>query len=87
MGSAAARVRAVPVLPAVPLLDLPGGLTALTTGDLAAVQGLSAAAVSQQATALREAGLIATFRNAQTVHHHPTRLGRDLLSASDDARD
>jgi DNA-binding transcriptional ArsR family regulator len=60
---------------------------ALTTGDLAAVLGLSAAAASRQATALREAGLIATFRNAQTVHHHPTRLGRDLLSGSDDARD
>ncbi|GGU33430.1 MarR family transcriptional regulator [Streptomyces violascens] len=59
---------------------------ALTTGDLAAVLGLSAAAASRQATALREAGLIDTFRNAQTVHHHPTRLGRDLLSGSDDAR-
>ncbi|GAA2454197.1 MarR family transcriptional regulator [Streptomyces mauvecolor] len=60
---------------------------ALTTGELAAVLGLSAAAASRQATALREAGLIATFRNTQTVHHHPTRLGMDLLSGSDDARD
>lgn len=55
---------------------------ALTTGRLAAALGLSAAAASRHATALRESGLIATIRNRQTVHHAPTRLGTDLVHGS-----
>ncbi|WP_406503446.1 winged helix-turn-helix domain-containing protein [Streptomyces sp. NBC_00212] len=55
---------------------------ALTTGRLAAVLGVSPAAASRHASALREAGLIATIRNGQTVHHHPTRLGHDLAHGS-----
>ncbi|MGH6654793.1 MAG: hypothetical protein ACRDVE_06265 [Actinocrinis sp.] len=55
---------------------------ALTTGRLAAVLGVSAAAASRHATALRDCGLIATIRNRQTVHHTPTRLGTDLVYGS-----
>lgn len=55
---------------------------ALTTGRLAATLGVSAAAASRHATALRDSGLIATIRNRQTVHHTPTRLGTDLVHGS-----
>lgn len=55
---------------------------ALTTGHLAAALGVSAAAASRHATALRDAGLIATLRDRQTVHHAPTRLGTDLVHGS-----
>ncbi|WP_420717370.1 helix-turn-helix domain-containing protein [Streptomyces sp. WM6378] len=55
---------------------------ALTTGRLAAVLGVSPAAASRHASALREAGLIATIRNGQTVHHHSPRLGHDLAHGS-----
>jgi DNA-binding transcriptional ArsR family regulator len=55
---------------------------ALTTGRLAAALGVSDAAASRHATALRDSGLIATLRNGQTVHHTPTRLGTDLVHGS-----
>ncbi|OLZ65562.1 hypothetical protein AV521_31400 [Streptomyces sp. IMTB 2501] len=55
---------------------------ALTTGQLAATLGVSAAAASRHASVLRDSGLIATTRNGQTVHHHPTRLGLDLAHGS-----
>lgn len=55
---------------------------ALTTGRLAATLGVSAAAASRHATVLRQSGLIATFRDGQTVHHAPTRLGNDLVHGS-----
>lgn len=55
---------------------------ALTTGRLAVTLGVSAAAASRHATALRDSGLIATIRNRQTVHHAPTRLGTDLVHGS-----
>lgn len=55
---------------------------ALTTGRLAATLGVSAAAASRHATILRQSGLIATFRDGQTVHHAPTRLGNDLVHGS-----
>ncbi|MBS2966885.1 ArsR family transcriptional regulator [Actinocrinis puniceicyclus] len=58
------------------------GAPALTTGRLAAALGVSAAAASRHATALRECGLIATVRDGQTVHHTPTRLGTDLVHGS-----
>lgn len=54
---------------------------ALTTGRLAAILGVSAAAASRHASVLRQTGLIATVRNGQTVHHSPTRLGTDLAGA------
>jgi DNA-binding transcriptional ArsR family regulator len=54
---------------------------ALTTGQLAASLGVSAAAASRHASVLRQSGLIATIRNSQTVHHTPTRLGTDLAAA------
>jgi DNA-binding transcriptional ArsR family regulator len=57
-------------------------MPALTTGRLASALGVSAAAASRHATALRDAGLIATIRNRQTVHHAPTRLGTDLVRGS-----
>ena len=63
------------------------GTPAITTGQLAAALGLSGAAASRHASVLREAGLIATFRNGMTVHHHPTRLGAELAGRPDpDAR-
>jgi hypothetical protein len=52
----------------------------LTTGQLADVLSLSAAAASRHAAILREAGLITTHRNGMTVHHTPTPLGRALVS-------
>ena len=55
---------------------------ALTTGRLAATLGVSASAASRHASALRESGLLATVRNGETVHHAPTRLGKDLVYAS-----
>lgn len=55
---------------------------AQTTGRLAATLGVSAAAASRHASALRESGLIATVRHGQTVHHAPTRLGTDLVHGS-----
>ncbi|WP_042421298.1 MarR family transcriptional regulator [Streptacidiphilus anmyonensis] len=55
---------------------------ALTTGQLAAALGVSAAAASRHASVLRESGLLATVRNGQTVHHAPTRLGKDLVHGS-----
>ncbi|WP_370154016.1 MarR family transcriptional regulator [Streptacidiphilus sp. EB129] len=54
----------------------------LTTGQLAATLGVSAAAASRHASVLRESGLITTVRNGQTVHHAPTRLGTDLAHGS-----
>ncbi|MGW0772021.1 ArsR/SmtB family transcription factor [Streptomyces sp. NPDC002676] len=55
---------------------------ALTTGQLAATLGVSPAAASRHASVLRDAGLVATTRNGQTVHHHPTRLGLELAHGS-----
>jgi hypothetical protein len=52
----------------------------LTTGQLAAALGLSAATASRHAAILREAGLITTHRAGMTVHHAPTLLGRALIS-------
>ncbi|MEZ0096244.1 ArsR/SmtB family transcription factor [Streptacidiphilus sp. EB129] len=55
---------------------------AVTTGVLAATLGVSAAAASRHATVLRESGLIVTVRQGQSVHHTPTRLGKDLVQGS-----
>ena len=60
------------------------GAPALTTGRLAATLGVSAAAASRHTSVLRESGLIASVRNGQTVHHTPTRLGRELAHGSTD---
>ncbi|WP_034214469.1 ArsR/SmtB family transcription factor [Actinoplanes subtropicus] len=54
-----------------------------TTGDLARLLGVSAASASQQATVLRNAGLIVSDRDRNTVRHTLTDLGRRLLEAAD----
>lgn len=53
---------------------------AITTGRLAADLGLAGSSASRHASILREAGLITTFRNGMSVHHHPTRLGAELAA-------
>lgn len=50
-----------------------------TTGRLARDLGISAASASQHATALREAGLIATRREGKAAWHGCTALGAELL--------
>lgn len=50
-----------------------------TTGNLAADLGISAASASQHATALREAGLVATRREGKAAWHECTALGVELL--------
>jgi DNA-binding transcriptional ArsR family regulator len=50
-----------------------------TTGKLAADLGISAASASQHATALREAGLVATRREGKAAWHECTALGVELL--------
>ncbi|MFE9451990.1 ArsR/SmtB family transcription factor [Streptomyces sp. NPDC006739] len=55
---------------------------ALTTGRLALALGVSDASASRHASVLRESGLVATIRNGQSVHHTPTRLGKDLVHGS-----
>lgn len=49
------------------------------TGEVARRLGVSAASVSEHATALRDAGLVATRRDGKRVRHMPTELGRRLL--------
>ncbi|MEU7145811.1 winged helix-turn-helix domain-containing protein [Nocardia sp. NPDC046473] len=53
-----------------------------TTSELARNLGLSLAAASMQAKALREAGLITSQRDGKAVWHQCTPLGLDLLVAS-----
>lgn len=50
------------------------------TGEVARRLGVSAASVSEHATALRDAGLVATRREGKSVRHTPTELGRRLLA-------
>jgi DNA-binding transcriptional ArsR family regulator len=50
-----------------------------TTGNLAQDLGISAASASQHATALREAGLVATRREGKAAWHECTALGAELL--------
>ncbi|MEY9907605.1 DNA-binding transcriptional ArsR family regulator [Catenulispora sp. MAP12-49] len=50
-----------------------------TTGSLARDLGISAASASQHATALREAGLVATRREGKAAWHGCTALGAELL--------
>ena len=50
-----------------------------TTGELARDLGISAASASQHATALREAGLVATRREGKAAWHECTALGAELL--------
>ncbi|GAA1974028.1 winged helix-turn-helix domain-containing protein [Catenulispora subtropica] len=53
-----------------------------TTGHLAKDLGISAASVSQHASALREAGLIVTRREGKAAWHECTALGAELLRTS-----
>lgn len=59
---------------------LRGAVTGSGTGDIARRLGISAASVSEHATALRRAGLITTRRLGREVRHSPTPLGRTLLA-------
>ncbi|WP_194905413.1 ArsR/SmtB family transcription factor [Catenulispora rubra] len=53
-----------------------------TTGALAARLAVSAPTASVQATALREAGLLASARDGREVVHMVTALGAGLLLAN-----
>lgn len=53
-----------------------------TTGELAHAAGVSASSASQHTTALRDAGLVVSHRNAQSVLHTLTPLGAALLRAN-----
>lgn len=57
-----------------------------TTGELARAAGVSSSAASQHTTALRDAGLITSHRDATTVLHTLTPLGASLLRASHTGR-
>ncbi|MEU8326192.1 hypothetical protein AB0C33_48185 [Nonomuraea sp. NPDC048881] len=52
------------------------------TDELAGRLRVSASTASEHVTVLRNAGLIATRRNGQAVHHHLTSLGARLLEAN-----
>jgi DNA-binding transcriptional ArsR family regulator len=54
-----------------------------TTGELAQRLNISSAGASQHATVLREAGLITTCRNRNSVLHSLTPLGVALLQTGD----
>jgi DNA-binding transcriptional ArsR family regulator len=51
----------------------------ITTTDLARRTGISLASASEHVSVLREAGLAATDREGNTVHHAVTRMGLALL--------
>lgn len=53
-----------------------------TTTGMAAGLGISAAAVSQHLSVLREGGLVISVRTGNFVHHGVTSLGRSLLGTS-----
>ena len=53
-----------------------------TTGELARVAGVSASSISQHTAVLRDAGLIASRRQAANVLHTLTPLGASLLRAN-----
>jgi DNA-binding transcriptional ArsR family regulator len=50
-----------------------------TTGEIATLVGMSASSVSDHTAVLRDAGLIASSRSANTVVHYVTPLGSVLL--------
>lgn len=54
---------------------------ASTTGELARRADISAASASQHATVLRQAGLVSTHRQGNTVRHTLSPLGAELLSS------
>jgi DNA-binding transcriptional ArsR family regulator len=53
-----------------------------STGELAERLRMSPAGISQHTAILREAGLITTRRNRNTVQHNVTRLGKALLDGN-----
>ncbi|WP_405736319.1 ArsR/SmtB family transcription factor [Streptomyces sp. NBC_01537] len=55
--------------------------------ELARAAGVSSSAVSQHTTALRDAGLISSHRDATNVLHTMTPLGASLLRGSGADRD
>lgn len=54
---------------------------ASTTGELARRADISAASASQHATVLRQAGLVSTHRQGNTVRHTLSPLGAELLNS------
>lgn len=56
-----------------------------TTGEIARAAGVSAPSASRHATALRDAGLITSSRQAATVLHTLTPVGAAVLNASREA--
>ncbi|MBC9731084.1 helix-turn-helix domain-containing protein [Streptomyces sp. TRM68367] len=77
--------------PAAPLTALLGRTRAAalctaaagaTTGEIARAAGVSASAASRHATALRDAGLIASVRHGPTVLHTLTPTGASVLHAA-----
>lgn len=59
---------------------LRAAVTGSGTGEIARRLGVSAASVSEHATALRQAGLLNTVRAGREVRHSPTALGRRLIT-------
>jgi len=59
---------------------LRAAVTGSGTGEIARRLGVSAASVSEHATALRQAGLLNTVRAGREVRHSPTALGRRLIA-------
>jgi len=57
----------------------------LTTSGMAAILGISAAAVSQHVAVLRGVGLIMSVRRGTSVHHGLTALGQALLAGGSGA--
>jgi DNA-binding transcriptional ArsR family regulator len=60
---------------------LEAAVSGCSTGELARACGVSLAAASQQATVLRESGLITTRRDGGAVRHEITALGLSLLGS------
>ncbi|MFI6325932.1 ArsR/SmtB family transcription factor [Nonomuraea sp. NPDC050556] len=56
--------------------------TGTATGALARSLQVSASTVSEHMTALRQAGLVDTYREGRAVRHVLTSLGRDLLECN-----
>jgi DNA-binding transcriptional ArsR family regulator len=56
-----------------------------TTGGIARSARISLSSASEQATSLREAGLITSRRHGQAVEHRLTNLGRSLLGEQNQA--
>jgi len=68
------------------VLELIATTPGITTGTIASRLGCAQASVSEHATVLREAGLVASDRHRNTVRHRITPLGEALLGSPTEAR-